>query len=103
MFTGRGTIDLAWNTIAISLDGQAQSRYGVERVRRGLSCEKPRSQLQSTPTAPPLRQPKDRKAGATTSVANPPPSVRPDPPPETPHPSRAMGQTIPISTVENRK
>ena len=100
---GKDTIALAWNTSALSLDGQERSRHGVERVQKGVSCEEPLSQLQSTPTAPPLRPPKDRKAGATAYVANTPPSVRPDPPPETQHPSRAMGQTISISMSENRK
>ena len=96
-FTSWDTIALARDTGALSLDAQARSRHGVRRVRRGLSYEEPHSQLQSTPTAPPLRPPTVRKAEATAYVANPPPSVRPDPPPETPHPSRAMGQTISIS------
>ena len=98
-FTGRDTIALAWNTSAFSLDGQARSRHGVERVRRGLSYEEPHSQRRSTPTAPPLRPPEVRKAGATAYVASPPPSVRPDPPQETPHPSRAMGQTMSILLI----
>jgi len=40
---------------------------------QGLSCEEPHSQLHSTPTAPLLRPPRVREAGATTYVATPTP------------------------------